>query len=263
METRQGARQRIIDILGKLDSAVVAFSGGVDSTLLLRLAKMHVRGRIEAVTVSSPVHPGWEVQEATETAAAMGVSHRILQSEAWDSPEFRANRSDRCYQCKREIMALLLAYGRERGLAVVVEGSHAGDRADDRPGLKALSEFGIRSPLREAGLAKREIREWAHELGLANWDRPPRACLATRIPKGRPITRRKLQRVERAEEILRKMAFRQFRARHHGRSVRIQVGADEVPRLTQGKLRWELIRAMEAVGYREVWIDLKGYGSSE
>jgi uncharacterized protein len=160
-------------------------------------------------------------------------------------------------------MTLLQAYARDRDLAVVAEGTHAGDRAEDRPGLKALSEFGIRSPLREAGLVKREIREWARELGLHNWDRPPRACLATRIPTGKPITRGKLKRVERAEEVLRRMNFRQFRARHHGRSVRIQVGSEEVARLTQEKIRRELIREMEQAGYTGVWIDLKGYGASE
>jgi uncharacterized protein len=157
-------------------------------------------------------------------------------------------------------MGQLIEVARREGLAWVMEGSHAGDRVEDRPGMRALEELGIRSPLREAGLLKSEIRQWARALGIVHWDRPPRACLATRIPMGQRLTLGKLDRVDRAESVLRGLGFRQFRARHHGRSVRIQVAPDEVARLLQDGVRRRVIEGMGSAGFRDVWVDLIGYG---
>jgi pyridinium-3,5-biscarboxylic acid mononucleotide sulfurtransferase len=263
MDPVERKRARLRTILREMASALVAFSGGVDSSLLLRVAEEELGEKVEAVTVRSPLHPAWEVEEAAEIASNIGIPHRILSHGGWTHRSFRANRRDRCYRCKRSLMSDLLAHARSRGLEWVLEGSHAGDREEDRPGMRALREMGIRSPLREAALDKGEIRQWSRELGLANWDRPARACLATRIPTGTPITLARLRRVERAEGLLRGLGFRQFRARLHGKAIRLEVGADEVGRLLEDNARLDLLERFRSVGFPDVWIDLRGYRSAD
>jgi uncharacterized protein len=245
-----------------MGSALLAFSGGVDSSLLLLVGRDVLGDRMKAVTLHSPLHPRWEAEEAVAVARSAGVHLEILDFEGWNAPGIQANGPDRCYHCKRALMTFLLERARERGLAWVMEGSHADDDPNDRPGMRALEELGIRSPLREAGLHKEEIRLWAKELGLPHWDRPPRACLATRIPTGERITLERLGRIERAEEVLRKEGFRQFRARDRGRSVLIQVDPDETGRLLREPLRRRITEAMTKAGFQEVWLDLKGYGAA-
>jgi uncharacterized protein len=254
-------KARVMEICRGMGSALLAFSGGVDSSLLLAVASRDVTARLVAVTVCSPVHPAWEVEEAAAWAAGMGIDHRTMPLAILDVPGFASNGRDRCYRCKRFLMGRLKEMARGEGLAWVMEGSHAEDRADDRPGMKALEELGIRSPLREAGMLKSEIRQWARELGIPHWDRPSMACLATRIATGQRITPGKLARVERAEGVLRGMGFRQFRARYHGRAVRVQVGSEEVGRFLADGLREAFIEGMASAGFEEVWLDLRGYGS--
>ncbi len=246
-------------ILRGMGSGLIAFSGGIDSTLLLRVAREELPGEVQSVTLSSPLQSSWEVSEAVDTAMALGVPHLVLESGHWQDPLFSRNRPDRCHRCKWLVMSQLLDVARREGLACVMDGSHAGDRQEERPGMRALEELGIRSPLREAGLEKSEIRLWARELGIPQWDRPPRACLATRIPTGQKITLRKLDRVRAAEDRLREMGFRQFRARYRGRAVVIELGQGEVGSLVEQGLRGRLIEEMESVGFRHVWVDLRGY----
>ncbi len=246
-------------ILRGMGSGLVAFSGGVDSTLLLHVAREELPGGVESVTLSTPLQSSWEVLEAVDTAKALGVPHLVLESRHWEDPVFSKNRSDRCHRCKWLVMSQLVEIARAQGLACVMDGSHAGDRREERPGMRALEELGIRSPLREAGLEKSEIRFWARELGIPHWDRPPRACLATRIPTGERITLRKLDRVRAAEDRLREMGFRQFRARYRGRAVVIEVGQGEVGALVEEDLRGRVVEEMQSVGFRHVWVDLRGY----
>jgi uncharacterized protein len=236
------------EILREMGSALLAFSGGVDSALLLNVARGALTENLLAVTFQSALNPPLEVEEAVSEANRLGVPHRLMKFEPLSDSLFAANRSDRCYRCKRAVMSRLVDLAKAQGYSWVVEGSHAGD-------------LGIRSPLREAGIDKDEIRLWARELEIPHWDRPPMACLATRIPTGRRITLGKLHRVAQAEDCLRRMGFRQFRARHHGRAVRVQVGQEEVGRILEEGLRRRMIREMTSAGFREVWIDLRGYGA--
>lgn len=260
MDAPGGKRALLREILREMDPALLAFSGGVDSSLLLHVAWGELKGKVEAVTLRSPLHHTWEVEEAISKARKLGVPYRLLNCGQLEDPQFVANRSDRCYRCKTKIMSQLLAIAKAGGYAWVMEGSHAGDRPEERPGMRALAELGVRSPLREAGLIKEEIRLWAKELGIPNWDRPPMACLATRIPTGQRITLGKLHRVAQAEDCLRELGFRQFRARYHGKAVRIQVGSDEVGRMMDVGLRRRVIHRMDCIGFRDVWVDLRGYG---
>lgn len=259
--TFSSKKARLRELLHDMGSALLAFSGGVDSSLLLLVGRDVLGDRMKAVTLHSPLHPRWEMEEAVAVARSAGVDLETVDFRDWNVPDVRANGPDRCYHCKRVLMSLLLARARDEGFAWVMEGSHADDDPNERPGMRALEELGIRSPLREAGLRKEEIRLWAKELGLPHWDRPSRACLATRIPTGEEITLERLGRIERAEEVLRKEGFRQFRARDRGRSVLIQVDPHETGRLLQEPLRTRITEGMSKVGFRDVWLDLKGYGA--
>jgi uncharacterized protein len=250
-------------VLREMGSTLVAFSGGVDSSLLLRVAKDEMEGKIEAVTIRSAFHPKWEIDEAIEWAKALDVPHRLMDCAPLEDDELKANRRDRCYRCKRMIMGRLVDLAREGEFNWVIEGTNASDRVENRAGMKALSELGVRSPLREAGLSKADIRLWAREMDMPHWDRPPRACLATRIPTGQRITKSKLDAIDRAEERLRALGFHQFRARYHGQAVRIEVGGDQIARLFDNDLRSRVIDDMVSIGFRNVWVDLKGYKSSE
>lgn len=252
-------KRALRSILRGMGSGLVAFSGGVDSTLLLNVAREELPGQVQSVTLSSPLQSSWEVSEAVDTARALGVPHLVLESGHWQDPLFSRNKPDRCHRCKWLVMSQLVEVAMREGLACVMDGSHAGDRKEERPGMRALEELGIRSPLREAGLEKSEIRSWARELGIPHWDRPPRACLATRIPTGEKITLRKLDRVRAAEDRLRDMGFRQFRARYKGKAVVIEVGRGEVGALVAPDLRGRVIAEMQSVGFRHVWVDLRGY----
>ena len=256
--------------LGKLDalrsalrdfgSAAVAFSAGVDSTFLLRVAHEVLGDRVMAVTVSAPFVPPHEIEEATALCRELGVKHVVLDAALADIPSFAENPPDRCYHCKKALFGKMLEFARENGLAAVLEGSNLDDDGDYRPGRRAIRELGVCSPLHEAGLTKAEIRALSREMGLQTADKPSFACLASRFPYGERITAEGLDRVGRAEDWLRG-AFPnigQLRVRCHGGTVaRIEVAPADIPRLAARAT--DIAAALRALGFTYVSLDLQGY----
>ncbi|MDI6870510.1 MAG: ATP-dependent sacrificial sulfur transferase LarE [Bacillota bacterium] len=249
---------RVKAILFGLGKVGVAFSGGVDSTLLLRLAVDACGSRnVLALTARSATLPERELAAARETARQLGVEHLEVETGELDDPGFRSNSPDRCYYCKRHRLHELRRAAAARGFGQLVEGTNLDDLADYRPGLRASEEAGVRSPLLEAGLSKAEIRELSHRLTLEGWDRPAAACLASRLPYGTEITLERLRQVERAEEFLADLGFSPVRVRHHGDVARIEVAPAERGRLLE---RSAEVRAfLEGLGFRFVALDLAGY----
>jgi uncharacterized protein len=241
-----------------LGSVLVALSGGVDSTLLLTAA-LQACERVLAVTASSPIHPGREVEQARRIARMVGAEHVVLRSGELDNPDFTANPIERCYLCKRDLFRGLKDLAVKRGLAAVVEGSNVDDLSDFRPGEKALRELEIMSPLRQANLAKAEIRRLAEWAGLPNAHDPSAACLASRFPYGVEITADALSRIERLEEVLLHMGFGQVRVRYHIDLVRIEVEPGSIERFSAGDVRDRIVQAARREGFRYVTLDLQGY----
>lgn len=253
--------ERLRAIIDGYGSLLLAFSGGVDSSLLLKVAVERLGKRVSAFTAASPLHQAWEVDEARELAAALGVNHIVCAGDLPVDPAFVANPPERCYYCKKEIFAAAKQVAADLGLAVVADGSNVDDLADFRPGRRALAELGIRSPLQEAGLSKAEIRALSKRFGLPTWDRQPLACLASRIPYGTEITRQRLQQVERCETLLRSEGFSRFRVRYHGDLARIEVAVEDLPRLLTSPLRERVSARCREAGFSYVTVDLDGFRS--
>jgi pyridinium-3,5-biscarboxylic acid mononucleotide sulfurtransferase len=251
--------EQLKENLIRLESVAVAFSGGVDSTFLLKVARDVLGEKVVAVTAQSSTYPDRELREAVSFAEAIGVKHVVIESEELDIDGFAANPVNRCYLCKKELFSKMIAVAREHGLRHVVEGSNADDLNDYRPGLMAIRELGILSPLKEASLGKDEVRMFSRELSLPTWDKPAYACLSSRIPYGQEITKKKLRAVEEGEQFLLDLGFRQVRVRHHGDIARIEVAASERVRFADADLMDKIDAAFKAWGFAYVALDLKGY----
>ena len=250
---------RLRELLRGMDGAVLAYSGGVDSSLLLKAAS-ETRGlHCIAVTAVSETYPEVELYPAQEFARTLGVMHRILPTEELSSDAFIRNDPDRCYYCKKELFGKLRQIADEAGIPFLLDGSNVDDLADHRPGMTAAREYSVRSPLIEAEFAKSEIRELAHRLKLPMWDKPSLACLSSRIPYGTRITSDVLKTIQSAENHLRGLGFHQVRVRHHGETARIEVDRDEFWRVLSEDHSRKITAFLKELGYTYVCLDLAGY----
>jgi len=249
--------ERLRTILAETTGALIAFSGGVDSTLLLHAAGEVLQDRVMAATISTPYIPRWEIAEAEEFAKSLNIHHAVLDMEFPE--ELRMNPPDHCYTCKRILFTRLLDEAKQRGLPAVLDGTNVDDLSDYRPGLQALRELGIRSPLMEAGLSKQDIRELSRQLGLPTWNKPSFACLLSRMEVNRRIKEADFARVEQAERLLMDNGFPAVRVRQHGDAARIEVPRDRIAALVEANLRHGFDATIKQLGYRYVTVDLTGY----
>lgn len=249
--------QRLERILRALGPAVVAYSGGIDSTFLAVMAKRVLGGKHLAVTADSAIRSRAELAAARATAHKLGLNHQAIVSGELSNRRFRANRPDRCFHCKALLWREIRRIARRQGLGTVVDGSTADDLGEFRPGRAASVKYGIRSPLAEAGLTKAEIRRLARRMGLPNWDAPSNPCLATRIPYGVAIKIQDLEQIERSEACLRGMGFSDLRVRHHGDLARIEIPAAQFNQALISKNK--IIESLREAGYKFVTLDLAGY----
>lgn len=250
---------RLKEILAGMESALIAYSGGADSTLLLKVARDVLGERVVAATALSPTYPQVEMEHAKRTAALIGARHVTVATGELSDPAFAGNPLDRCYWCKRELFSELGRLAERSDLDYVLDGSNRDDVDDFRPGMKAAKEFGVRSPLREAGLGKEEIRRLSKKLGLQTWNKPALACLASRFPYGTAITEERLRVVDEAEGYLRSLGVTQVRVRHHDDVARIEVPEAEIGKIVRKKFMRKIVDRLKRLGYRHVTVDLAGY----
>jgi pyridinium-3,5-biscarboxylic acid mononucleotide sulfurtransferase len=250
----------LLKSLGEMESALLAYSGGADSTFLLKA--MQISGiKSLAVTAVSEIIPHSDALMSAQTAEELGMQHRVLRTAPLSIEDFVINTPERCFFCKDDLFSKLSAIAQGEGYNFLLDGTNTDDTSDRRPGRKAAMKNGVRSPLAEAGFSKREIREKSRQQGLPTWDRPSSPCLATRIPYGQRITKESLERVERSEDFLRSLGFRTIRVRNHRDVARIEVGAEEIDLMLNPEKREIISGILKSFGYKFVSLDLEGYRS--
>lgn len=252
-------KEALITYFQSLGSVAVAFSGGVDSTFLIKMAQEALGEKALAVTIESSFVPEREIREAKSFCEKEGIRQIVVEFDEAQVKEFGENPPDRCYFCKKEIFRNIIDAAAKEGIQIVAEGSNLDDEGDYRPGMRAVAEMKIKSPLRELGFTKQEIRLLSKEMGLPTWDKPSFACLASRFVYGEPITREKLGMVEKAEQYLRELGFHQFRVRMHGMMARIEILPEEFDKLMETGIRESICDYLKELGFTYATLDLRGY----
>ncbi len=260
MDELQTKYDQLKTILRGMESAAVAYSGGVDSTFLLRVAVDELGAdRVLGIIAVSESYPARELEEAKQLAREMGARIRLIETEELTNPDYASNPVNRCFHCKTELFTKMFPIAKEEGLKVVLYGVNADDMGDFRPGIQAAKKMGARGPLQEAGLTKNEIRLLSRQLGLRTWDKPAYACLSSRIPYGLRITKEALLQVDAAEAFLQDLGFRQVRVRHHDKIARIEIPREEMERFFSGGAADLAVAKLKELGYQYVTLDLQGY----